>query len=143
MPIREESYDLFGAASGSPSVYSYEKAVSTSANGSITGNALDLRSPKPALVDEYRIKIDITTAITGLSGTDGITATILTCDTNSATAGDWKTIITGAKITTFTKGTPVLRARLPQDCKRWIKAVITNAGTATGGKVGGNVEPIV
>lgn len=143
MPIREESYDLFGAASGSPSVYSYEKAVSTSENGSITGNALDLRSVTPANVAEYRVLIHVTTAITGLSGANTVTAELQTCATNSATAGDWTTILTSGAVKKFAKGDILLDARLPLDCKRWIKPKVTNAGTASAGKVGGYVEAIV
>lgn len=139
MPIREESYDLFGAASGSPAVYSYEKAVSTSANGSIDGNALDLRAVNPALDDDYRVHAEITTTVVGATS---VQIVVKTCATNSSTAGDWKTILTGPASTTLTKGTPLLDARLPVDCKRWIKATCVNVGTATAGKVGGHVLPM-
>lgn len=135
MPIREESYDLFGAAANG--VYSYGKAVSLSANGSIEGNALDLRSPNPAIVDEYRINAKITETVTGATS---VQIVVKHCDTNSATAGDWKTIIEGDAVTTLTKGTELLAARLPRNCKRWIKAFCINVGTATAGKVGGNCE---
>lgn len=140
MPIREESYDLFGAASGSPAVYSYEKAVSLSANGSIDGNALDLRAPEPGNVPEYRVHAEITTAVTGATS---VQIVIKTCATNSATASDWVTILTGPASTTLSKGTVLLDARLPRNCKRWIKASCVNVGTATAGKVGGNCEAIV
>lgn len=140
MPIREESYDLFGAASGSPAVYSYEKAVSTSSNGSIDGNALDLRAVNPAVAAEYRVHAEITTTVVGATS---VQVVVKTCATNSATAGDWKTILSGPASTTLTKGTVLLDARLPRDCKRWIKASCVNVGTASAGKVGGNCEAIL
>ena len=142
MPIREESYDLFGAASGSPAVYSYEKAVSTSASGNITGNALDLRALSPANVPEYRVLIKVTTAITGLSGSDTVTAEIQHSDDNGSSDA-YATILTSGAVKKFAKGDVLLEARLPLNCKRWIKAKVTNAGTATAGKVGGHVEAIL
>ena len=132
MPIREESYDLFGAAANG--VYSYGKAVTL---GTLEGNALDLRSPNPAIVDEYRINAKITETVVGATS---VQIVVKHCDTNSATANDWKPIITGEAVTTLTKGTKLLAARLPRDCKRWIKASCVIVGTATAGKVGGNCE---
>ena len=140
MPIREESYDLFGAASGSPAVYSYEKAVSTSANGSITGNALDLRAVNPAAEDEYRVIIKVTTACTGLTSLSAKIQHSSDNGTNDAYAD----LVTGSSVllANATKGAVLLECRLPRNCKRWIKATVTNVGTATAGKVGGHVLPM-
>lgn len=139
MPIREESYDLFGSSNGT--VYSYDKAISTSADGSITGNALDLRADAPAKVAEYRVFIDITTACTGLTS---LSAKIQhSADNGSSDA--YADLVAGGTVlaAAAVKGKRILEVRLPANCKRWIKAVVTNVGTATAGKVGGNVEAIV
>lgn len=138
MPIREESYDLFGAASGSPAVYSYEKAVSTSANGSITGNALDLRAVTPAVEDEYRVIAKVTTAVVGATGLQVKIQHSADNGVNDA----YSDLIVGATITSLSAGTVLLDARLPRNCKRWIKATEINSGTATAGKVGGHVLPM-
>jgi len=136
MPIREESYDLFGSTDGT--TYSYSKAISTSADGSITGNVLDLRAEAPAKVAEYRAFIEITTACTGLTS---LSAKLQ----HSADNSSWSDLVAGSSVllAAALKGVKLLEVRLPANCKRYIKAVVTNAGTATAGAVGGNVEAIV
>lgn len=136
MPIREESYDLFGSSDGT--TYTYDKAISTSADGSITGNVLDLRAKAPAVVAEYRAFVEITTACTGLTS---LSAKIQHSDDNSS----WSDLIAGGSVllANANKGVKLLEVRLPAHCKRYIKAVVNNVGTATAGKVGGNVEAIV
>ena len=136
MPIREESFDLFGSTDGT--TYSYAKAVSTDANGSITGNVLDLRAAAPAKVAEYRAFVDITTTCTGLTS---LSAKIQ----HSADNSSWSDLVAGSSVllASATAGTRILEVRLPAHCKRYIKCIVTNVGTATAGAVGGNVEAIV
>ena len=139
MPIREESYDLFGSTNGT--TYSYDAAISTSANGSITGNALDLRAEHPAKVAEYRLFIDITADCAGLTS---LSAKIQHSADNGV-SDSYADLVAGGTVLAAAalKGKRILEVRLPAHCKRWIKAVVTNVGTATAGKVGGNVEAIV
>ena len=136
MPIREESFDLFGSSNGT--TYSYAAAVSTDANGSITGNVIDLRAKAPAVVAEYRAFVEITTTCTGLTS---LSAKIQHSDDNSS----YSDLVAGSSVllANANKGAKLLEVRLPAHCKRYIKCVVTNVGTATAGAVGGNVEAIV
>lgn len=133
MPIREESYDLFGYANAG--VYYPFKAFTSSA---VTGNVLDLRSPEPAVAAEYRLD-----CVIGTAGAGG-TSAVVTVE-HSADGTNWSTLETGASVLVagMTKGASMLSMRLPKHTKRYIRAKITPTGTFTAGTVGGNVEAIV
>lgn len=139
MPIREESYDLFGSTNGVK--YSYAKNISTDAGGHIDGNALDLRSEHPAVIREYRVFVEVTKQCKGLTS---LSAKVQHSADNGASDA-YTDLIQGPSVVAAdaVEGAKILELRLPANCKRWIKVVVTNVGTATEGAVGGNVEVIL
>jgi len=132
MPIREESYDLFGYSADG--VYHSDKAFTSSA---VTGNVLDLRAKDPAISDEYRLECFIGTACTGG------TSAVVTIE-HSADKSNWSTLETGASVllANMVKGASMLSMRLPRHTKRYIRAKITPTGTFTAGTIDGHVLPV-
>lgn len=134
MPIREESMDLFGYYSGQN--YYKDKAFTSSM---VNGNAIDLRATAPALASEYRVLVTVSEAAAG--------GTSVAVHLEDSADGTTFTDIPGTQgasvvLAKLTKGAQLLSVRLPQTCKRYVRAVLVPTGTFTSGKVFGNIEVV-
>lgn len=134
MPIREENMDLFGYYSGQ--TYNSEKAFTSAA---VNGTTIDLNSTKPANVSEYRALVKLTQDAAG-----GTSVSVKLQD--SADGSTWADLAgcSGSEVVLASakKGKELLNIRLPQACRRYVRAVLTPTGTFTAGKVFGNIEVV-
>ncbi len=81
-----------------------------------------------------RVFAQVTGAPTGMTA---IVADLKGCATNSATAGDWKTVATSGSVTTIAKGTQLFKdvPYLTDEKFRFYKIVYDVSGTVSAGAV--------